>query len=673
MKALRGCGLLPWLVLAASLLVLRPAMGFAATDKPQHLSVSINTGSTYVISHVDPNSTPGVRVINNPHALVVHNEEPGKIVLLGTEAGEWAIDVQLTDGTSMTYDVSIKSIPNPITEPATSFPSFGSTSTGASGGSKLDSGAGPVDIASDKSAPSDTIAVSSGKPGSSTSTISKDSSDSAAGSAGSSPGPTEPVVVADSGKSSLEAAAESAAANAGSPTVSSAPPAAPPVTTSWTPPGAEKSSAPSSSPAAGAINPVIPSQTASANQRFRANNAIANDGGNYETDAVNGGTHFMPGDVIALPTSTSLVIDYPTRIRRVSIADTNIADIQVVNPFQLNLIAHKPGFTTLAVWDSQGQYTERQVRIDPHGKQQVMLNCIVAELDRSRVENTGINLSLALPGANTSVVGLPGTVATPYSPSTSINSSSSTTSSTGSTGLTSEGATLPFGGQLIPLLLSPAMTYGVATQSGAVATQGFFQYLESHQLAKILAEPHLLANSGEKASFLSGGEIPIVVSQALNTSIVYKEFGTKVQFLPTVVGRDQIELLVAPEVSQPNFALGVNENGFTVPAFQTRRAQTFVRLRDDQTLIIAGLIEHNKTSTVNKVPYLGDMPYLGALFKTTAYNATETDLVMSVTPQIVRPLAPNSQLYNPYDTPEMTTEQIETQRLTQPDAARPRF
>ena len=136
-------------------------------------------------------------------------------------------------------------------------------------------------------------------------------------------------------------------------------------------------------------------------------------------------------------------------------------------------------------------------------------------------------------------------------------------------------------------------------------------------MAKILAQPRLLANTGEKAKFLSGGEIPIVIAQALNTSIVFKEFGTKVTFVPTVVGVNDVELLVQPEVSEPDYAHGVQLFGFQVPAFVTRRAETQVRLRDNQTLIVAGLILHEKKEIIQKVPYLGDVPYLGGLFRNT--------------------------------------------------------
>ena len=122
----------------------------------------------------------------------------------------------------------------------------------------------------------------------------------------------------------------------------------------------------------------------------------------------------MPGDGVDLMTGTSEVLDYPTRIRRVSVADSKVADIQVINPYELNLVAHQPGFTTLAVWDTQGRYSEREIKVDESGKQQVLINVIVAELNRSRVENFGINWSMALPRWNISLVNMAGGVATPY-------------------------------------------------------------------------------------------------------------------------------------------------------------------------------------------------------------------------------------------------------------------
>jgi Flp pilus assembly secretin CpaC len=381
--------------------------------------------------------------------------------------------------------------------------------------------------------------------------------------------------------------------------------------------------------------------------------------------AVSGGRHYLPDDGVQLQTGASRIIDFTTRLRRVSIADTTIADIQVINPFQVNLIGHKPGFTTLAIWNQQGNYDERPVRIDPNGKQQVLLSTMVAELNRSSIENQGTNLSAAFPRLDFSLVGLPGAVATPYSPQVSVTAPSGAVASVQQT--------LAPPGTLTGLILSQNLTYGLAAGNNNYQLQGFFQYLENHQLAKILAQPHLLANSGEEAKFLSGGEIPIVVAQALNTSIVFKQFGTSVEFVPTVVGRNDVELLVKPEVSEPDYAHGVQLFGFSVPAFVTRRAETLVQLKDNQTLIIAGLILHEKKTQIQKVPYIGDIPYVGGLFRNTYYSNSETDLVMSVTPQIVEPLPDGASVYNPTSAPELTHGQVETRRLAQPDVTRPRF
>ncbi len=627
MKAKRGCGLLPWLVAAISMLMFRPGLLLAADSAGTEMSLALNAGESYVINNVSPGEAPGVKVITNPHALVVHNEEPGKVVLLGAEAGEWTVSIKTTKGEQVNYDVTVNSVADvndinhPGTSPAAIADSGKTTGSAAPVIAKLDAGAGPVDSAS-----SSADAASPGPSSAASSSATKPSSEPITIAASSAPAPAAPAGDGVSTSSFDFAPSVPAASNA----------------------------------------PAVSTQTASAalsNERFRTDPSITLSGGELHSGAVSGGRHYLPDDVVQLQTGGSRIIDFATKLRRVSVADTGVADIQVINPFQVNLIGHKPGFTTLAIWNQQGQYDERPVRIDPNGKQQVLLNTMVAELNRAAVENQGTNLSLALTRAGVSLVGLPGAVATPFTPATSIPGSNGASSGNG----------LPPGGSLISMLLSQSMTYGLAFGNSNYQTQGFFQYLEQHNLAKILAQPHLLANSGEEAKFLSGGEIPIVIAQALNTSIVFKQFGTSVEFVPTVVGRNDIELLVKPEVSEPDFAHGVQLFGFNVPAFITRRAETMVQLKDNQTLIIAGLILHDKKTVIDKVPYIGDLPYVGGLFRNTQYQNTETDLVMSVTPQIVRPLPDGASVYNPTSAPELTHGQIETRRLAQPDATRPRF
>ncbi len=594
MKTHRGCGVLPWLLVAMGLLLGRP--GYVLADStPRHESISMNAGETQVIDNLKPDAKPAVKVIENPNALVLHNDDPHKLVLLGAEGGKWEISVKLNDGEDVVYDVAVHSI-NPA-----------SASDGAA------------------SSPSD-----SGSP--------------------------------------VSASAPAAESKPADPSVTAIPPSKE-ETLSSAPAPAEAPAAPI---AGSQGSSVIPSQTAAeiAPKPFKTDPGLIESGGVYSTEGVasSGGAHYLPADGLDLATGTSQVIDFPQRLRRVSIADADIADVQVVNPYQLDLIAHKPGFTTLTVWSGQGHYEERQIRVDPNGKQQVLLSCIVAELDRGKIEDQGVNLSAALSKYGVSLVGLPGTVATPFSPMSSV-----TAVLPNGTTVSGSSQSLPPGGALIPMLLSQNMTYGLSAQNSNVMTQSFFQFLETHALAKILAEPRMLANSGEKARFQSGGQIPIVIAQALNTSITFKDFGTIVKFQPTVIGVNEIELLVNPEVSEPDYAHAVQMFGFTVPAFVTRSAETVVRLRDNQTLIIAGLILHDKKEEVDKVPYLGDIPYVDGLFRTTHWTDSETDLVMSVTPQIVRPLPSGGKVFLPTSHAPLTEADIRTERLSTPDAARPRF
>ncbi|HXZ87076.1 MAG TPA: pilus assembly protein N-terminal domain-containing protein [Candidatus Binataceae bacterium] len=656
------------------------------------MAVSLNAGETYVIKGLSVGGTPAVHVINNPNALVVHGEAPGELVLLGASAGQWAIDVKTDEGEKVTYKVTVKAIAKPALEPGKAPVAMGASSPrsdsdkSAASTTTLDSGSGLVanpssatPAASAPAAGSETAAVPPSGPAGLTAGAVSATAPAASTAAAPAPLPSSPASSTASAAAPAAASAPSApmtvADNSIEASTGSSAPAAPPVAAA---PAASVAS-PAAAPVVTADNssPVIPSQAAGGAERLPAErfktDPLAVPASPVETAA--SGTHYLPEDTVLMSSGSSHIFDFPRRIRRVSIADTEVADLQVINPYQLNLIGHKAGFTTLAVWDAQGRYEEREIRVDPYGRQQVLLNVIVAELNRGRLEQQGINWSAALPHQGISLVGITGGPATPYSPNSSLTSSTLIGAGTANQALvqTTATGTLPPQGQLIPMLLSQNVNYALAAGNGNVQAQTLFNFLENHALAKILAQPHLLANSGEKAEFLSGGEIPIVIAQALNTSVVFKQFGTSVIFVPTVVGRDTIELEVKPEVSEPDYAHGVSMFGFTIPAFVTRRAQTVVRLQNNQTLIIAGLILHTKTSQVNKTPYLGDMPFVGALFKGTSYSDQETDLVMSVTPQMVQPLPSNGTVALPTDRGPMSYQEIRTERLDQLDASRPRF
>jgi pilus assembly protein CpaC len=167
-------------------------------------------------------------------------------------------------------------------------------------------------------------------------------------------------------------------------------------------------------------------------------------------------------------------------------------------------------------------------------------------------------------------------------------------------------------------------------------------------LVSILAEPNLTALSGETASFLAGGEFPIPVSQALGSiSIEYKQYGVGLAFTPIVLNDGRISMRVRPEVSELSNAGAVTLNGYTVPALTTRRAETTVELGSGQSFMIAGLLRNTAANNIDKAPFLGDLPILGSLFRSTNFRREETELVVIVTPYLVRPVS--GQLATPVD------------------------
>jgi pilus assembly protein CpaC len=172
---------------------------------------------------------------------------------------------------------------------------------------------------------------------------------------------------------------------------------------------------------------------------------------------------------------------------------------------------------------------------------------------------------------------------------------------------------------------------GLGAVVRALSNKGLFQSL---------AEPNLIATNGKEASFLAGGEYPYPVVQSGSGSnsvtIMFKEFGVRLSFTPTVLGGDLVHLKVKPEVSSLDFANAVSIDGFRVPALSTRRTETEVELRDGQTFAIAGLMNNTLTSTLSKIPGIGDIPIIGHLFRSKAHQKNQTELVVMITPTIIR-------------------------------------
>lgn len=170
-------------------------------------------------------------------------------------------------------------------------------------------------------------------------------------------------------------------------------------------------------------------------------------------------------------------------------------------------------------------------------------------------------------------------------------------------------------------------------------------FLEGNGMARVLAEPTLVALSGQSASFLAGGELPVPAPQGLGTtSIEYKPFGIGLTLTPTVLSNDRIVLKVAPEASDLDYTNSLSIGGVAVPAISTRRADTTVELGDGESFIIGGLVSRTTTSNADKVPLLGDIPVLGTFFKQNKYQMSEKELVILVTPHLVKPIARGTDL-----------------------------
>jgi pilus assembly protein CpaC len=257
---------------------------------------------------------------------------------------------------------------------------------------------------------------------------------------------------------------------------------------------------------------------------------------------------------------------------------------------------------------------------------QVMLKVKIAEVSRSLVKQIGVNLL-----TRDSTGGFQFGIGQGNAGTFGSAASGDTAAIPKSFNIGTTGTTLGLAGKLLGLdILS---TLDLSENDGLVTT---------------LAEPTLTALSGETASFLAGGEFPIPVSQSLGSvTIEYKQYGVGLAFTPIVLGDGRISMRVRPEVSELSNEGSIRLNGFDVPALTTRRAETTVELGSGQSFMIAGLLRNANTNNIEKAPFLGDLPILGALFRSTKYRRAETELVIVVTPSLVRPVS--NQLALPTD------------------------
>lgn len=254
---------------------------------------------------------------------------------------------------------------------------------------------------------------------------------------------------------------------------------------------------------------------------------------------------------------------------------------------------------------------------------QVNLQVKIAEVSRSVVRSIGVNLT-SIDSTSGFKFGIgQGNAAGKFSPGGTLSVGSDPENVVGTSITKAEqGTTFGFAGSLLGLDLASALN--LAETQGLVTT---------------LAEPNLTALSGETAAFLAGGEFPIPLSQGLGTTTIqFKQYGVSLAYTPTVLSNGRISLRVAPEVSELTSQGAIQFNGYQVPGLTTRRAETTVELGSGQSFMIAGLLSNNSQNQIEKAPGLGDVPILGSLFRSTEYRKGETELVIMVTPYLVKPV-----------------------------------
>ena len=276
-----------------------------------------------------------------------------------------------------------------------------------------------------------------------------------------------------------------------------------------------------------------------------------------------------------------------------------------------------------------GEGTQVVTRLRSATPLQVMLKVRIAEVNRSMLKKIGVNLlsrdltgggilgniGRGNPGSISRVPGDPGTI----DPESGLPAGSTSVLFNNITGGT---------------------TVGLFGKVFGLDILGTLDLMQNDGLVSTLAEPNLTALSGETASFLAGGEFPIPVSQGNNAvTIEYKQYGVGLAFTPVVLGDGRISLRVRPEVSELSDAGSVKLGGFTVPSLITRRAETTLELGSGQSFMLGGLLQNRNNNSIEKAPFLGDLPILGSLFRSTSYQRAETELVIIVTPYLVRPVS----------------------------------
>jgi pilus assembly protein CpaC len=382
----------------------------------------------------------------------------------------------------------------------------------------------------------------------------------------------------------------------------------------------------------------------------------------------------------------STLIDSPVNIERVSVANPALAEAVVASPRELIINGRAAGETSLIIWQNGGTRLVFDLRIvEKFNRVEAVKQQLAREMEGQSVELAMEGADLYLRGTVdsataaqraftiASLLGKPVNLlhvkVPPVEPQILIkvrfaDVDRGATHELGAN-IMSLGALNTIGststGAVSPPALSGGIGGGTQTRFNFTDLLNIFLFrpdlnlaatiraLESKRLLQILAEPNVLAINGRSASFLSGGEFPYPTLQGGGgglgaVTIQFREFGIRINFTPNMTPRGTLRMLVTPEVSSLDYANGLTFQGFTIPGLATRRVSTEVELEDGQSFAIGGLLDNRMTESLSKIPGLGDIPLLGKLFRTRLINKNNSELVVIVTPEIVRPIAKGAPL-----------------------------
>lgn len=382
-------------------------------------------------------------------------------------------------------------------------------------------------------------------------------------------------------------------------------------------------------------------------------------------------------DKVSIMVNKSRVITTKLPYKTVNVANPDVVDYNRVDDYQILLTAKRPGTTQLMIWDVGGgtQTVDVSVATDL----EALRDELKTILPDAQIIVSSINGTVALRGRvpNLEAAEQAVSIAKPFgadvlnflevaggqqvmlkvrfaevsrSAAVNLGFSGFATDGSGRYGWSNGPGAEPIGAfaQGQPTSINPAVTVFGAGGINGTSFEFFLEALRRNNLLRVLAEPNLTTYSGKEANFLAGGEFPIPVPQAggaggggTTITIEYKTFGVQLAFTPVVLGNGRIRLEVVPEVSDLDYSRSVAFQGFVIPAITKRNLKTTVELNEGQTFAVAGLLQSRSVASRNGTPGLSDIPVLGALFRSTRYERSETELVILVTPYIVEGLNPD--------------------------------